>query len=318
MINSFSRSTPSLLNESFDDKTVSINVTGSCAWIAFDQTDFKGHNLTLLPGGVYGGLSGGPGGLYKSISSIRMVSTQQVHQMKQNQGNQDRKKLEEDVSGNTVARLWAFKTIGDILERAAENEITKVELEKAYSLGMKYNFLTPFTVMSFVSRNIYSTESDLNYIRDPVDPQNITYGDLSPIFYNGGLLEKWETLKKCEDPIICQGKYHFEIYNTESRDNNSKQFEGGNIVNCTGSITLYTKSNYSGEELMIESHDIYQLYHETNEQKIRSIQTKGECCWNLFDKLFFSGNPNRICGDKNEPQFEKTIGSIKRNAPSNT
>ena len=63
--------------------------------------------------------------------------------MKQNHGNQERKKLDEDVSGNTVARLWAFKTIGDILERAAENEITKVELEKAYSLGMKYNFLTP-------------------------------------------------------------------------------------------------------------------------------------------------------------------------------
>merc|ERR1712018_484178 len=294
-------------NVSFDDKTVSINVTGSYAWIAFEQPNFKGFNLTLLPGGVYGGLSGGPGGLYKSISSIRMVSTQQVHQMKQTNQNNVREKTEEDVSANTVARLWAFKTIGDILEKAAENEITKVELEKAYSLGMKYNFLTPFTVMSFVRRNLYSSESDLNYIRDPVDPQNITYGDLSPIFYNGGLLEKWETLKKCEDPIICEGKYHFEFYITDSRDNKTKHFDDGNIVNCTGSITLFTKSNYSGEVLLIEAHDIYQLYHETNEQKIRSIQTKGECCWNLFDKLFFSGNPNRICGDKNEPQFEKTI-----------
>ena len=309
-------STPSLHNVSFDDKTVSINITGSCAWIAFDQPEFKGHNLTLLSGGVYGGLSGGPSGLYKSISSIRMVSTQQVHQMKETNWNQGRKRTKDDVSGNTVARLWAFKTIGDILEKAAENEITKIELERAYSLGMKYNFLTPFTVMSFVRKNLYSSDSDLNYIRDPVDPQNITYGDLSPIFYNGGLLEKWETLKKCEDPISCQGKYHFEIYNTDATDNKTKQFEVSNIVNCTGSITLYTKSNYSGEQFRIEAHDIYQLYHETNEQKIRSIQTKGECCWNLFDKLFFAGNPNRICGDKNEPQFEKTIGSIKRNAPS--
>ena len=307
------RSIAALQNVSFDDKTVSINISGNCAWIAFDQADFHGNNITLVPGSGYGGLPGGPGGLSKSISSIRMVAQEQVNHMNSKNVVENQEQV---VAGNTVARLWAFKTITDVLEKAAGNEVTKVELEKAYSLALKYNFLTPFTVMSFVQRNLYSTEYDINYIRDPVDPQNITYGDLSPIFYNGGMIEKWEILKKCEGPIECEGKYHFERYNGNGVDNKTKQFEAGARVNCTGSITLYTKSNYAGEAFRIEEYDIYQLYHEANVQKIRSIQTEGECCWNLFDKLFFSGNPDRICGDKNKPQFEKTVGSIKRNAPS--
>ena len=194
-----------------------------------------------------------------------------------------------------------------------------MELERAYSLAMAYNFLTPFTVMNFVQMNIFMTESDIDYIRDPVDPPFITYGDLSPIFYNGGMIEKWETLKKCEPPIECEGKYHVERYNntTDDLDSKTKRFEVDNKVNCTGSITLYTKSNYTGEALRIEEEDIYQIYHEINGQRIRSIQTEGECCWNLFDKLFFAGNVERICGDKNESQSRITIGSIKRNEPNN-
>lgn len=304
-------------NVSFDDKTVSINISGNCAWIAFDRDNFNGHNLTLVPGSGYGALPFGHGGMSKSISSIRMVSKEQVSHAVNHKdvGYGLRKKQEEDKK-NTVARLWAFKTIGDILERASENEITKMELERAYSLAQAYNFLTPFTVMSFVQKNVYSTESDNNYIRVPVDPQNITYGDLSPIFYNGGMLKQWEKLKTCEPPIQCKGEYHFELYNTTAADNETNHTEIGNVVNCTGSITLYTKSNYTGEALTVKEQDIYMLYHKRNVQKIRSIQTEGECCWNLFDKLMFSGNPDRICGDKNEPQCQKTIGSIKRNAPS--
>ena len=312
------RSAHNLKNVSFDDKTVSINISGNCAWIAFSDANFQGNNITLVPGSGYGGLPGGSGGLSRSISSIRMVAREQVSRRSPKNMRYDVKdKTENSIASNTVARLWAFKTISDILEKAAENDVTKVELEKAYSIALTCNFLTPFTVMSFVKRNLYSTESDINYIRDPVDPQNITYGDLSPIFYNGGMIEKWETLKKCEPPITCEGNFHFERYeNTEGGvDNKTKKLEVDNMMmNCTGSITLYTKSNFTGESLKVEEEDIYQLYHETNVQKIRSIQTEGECCWNLFDKVFFAGNPDRICGDKNESQFEKTIGSIKRNA----
>ena len=72
------RSAHNLKNVSFDDKTVSINISGNCAWIAFSDANFEGNNITLVPGSGYGGLPGGSGGLSRSISSIRMVAREQV------------------------------------------------------------------------------------------------------------------------------------------------------------------------------------------------------------------------------------------------
>ena len=48
-----------------------------------------------------------------------------------------------------LSRLWAFVTIKEALERAADDSSTKEEIERAYSLAMKYQFLTPFTDMTF-------------------------------------------------------------------------------------------------------------------------------------------------------------------------
>ena len=319
MFNVRFRSTPTLQDLRFDNKAVSLNISGNCAWIACDETDYGGRNVTLMPGREYGGL---PGEIHKSISSLRMVAQEQVNQVYRNhaggnyQGHDNRVgKQPNDMAENSVARLWAFVTIRDILDRAAENDITKIELEKAYSLAMRFHFLTPFTIMNFVQSNLFTTQADANYIKDPVEPRFLTYGDLSPIFYNGGIIEKWEKLKKCELPIQCEGKYHIEKYidNTDKADNMTNGFEVDG-VNCTGTIKLYTKSNYTGEELRIEGESIYQLYHEINGQTIRSIKAEGECCWNLFDKLFFAArNIKRICGDEDEPQTRINVGSIKRN-----
>ena len=270
----------------FDDKTVSVNISGNCAWIAYEQVNFGygGDNITLIPDREYGGL---PGGLLKSISSLRMVAHKNTDHNRHANGNGNPKHDEKNeqpkyIAGNTVARFWAFKTIRDILDKASENEITKMELEKAYSLAMKYNFLTPFTIMNFVETNLFTTEPNIDYITEPLDPGfipiSITYGDLSPIFYNGGMMEKWEALKECKPPIDCEGKYHIERYtnHTDEIGNQTKQFAFDTKVNCTGSITLYTKSNYTGESLRIEQEDIYQMYHEINGQRIKSIQTEGE------------------------------------------
>ena len=46
-------------------------------------------------------------------------------------------------------RLWAFTTIKEALENAADNVSTTAEIEVAYSTAMKYHFLTPFTNMMF-------------------------------------------------------------------------------------------------------------------------------------------------------------------------
>lgn len=316
---------PSLRDIDFDNKAVSVNITGDCAWIACDKLNFSGPSLTLIPGRVYGGL---PGELHRSISSLRMVALEQVTRrnskaIKESKRSKKTRTKEQhkNISENSVARLWAFVNIRDILERAAENDITKIELEKAYSLAMKYHFLTPFTILNFVQSDASLTVSD--YIRESepngkvqslVSQADLKYGDLSPIFYNGGMIKKWEQLQKCEQPIVCEGNYHIEKY-INAKDNGSDAFH--DVVNCTGSITLYTKSNYQGEALRIEGESIYQLYHRTNGYRIRSIKTEGECCWNLFDeRLFNARKVERICGDKNIAHRRKNIGSIKRNQPN--
>ena len=236
-------------------------------------------------------------------------------------------------SENSVARLWAFITIRDILNKAGENDITKSKLDFAYSLAMKYNFLTPFTNLNFVQweeedeedsgfgaevreNHVEGRSSDVAYEDQILLLSILTYGDLSPIFYNGGMMEMWEQLQACEQPIRCDRKFHMQRYivaNVTKLEGSNETFVENDGVNCTGSITLYTKPNFQGEALTIEGESIFQLYHEKNGQRMRSIQTEGDCCWNLFDKRFFRAKTvDKICGGKNEPNWGKSIGSIKR------
>ena len=56
----------------------------------------------------------------------------------------------------------------------------------------------------------------------------LTYGELSPIFYaamddgldTSGLQSAGRILKGCEPPIICQGHFHYEVF----EDNENPEF----------------------------------------------------------------------------------------------
>jgi len=324
--------------------TVSASISGSCAFIAYEHANFGGRNLTLTPG-VFEYL---PAYMHR-IASVKCVSIPDsgvgslmgaaaaatadkdpegiVSSLESFLGSSG-KSLSPD---NSVARLWAFVTIKDVLERAAnDEETTKEEIEHAYSLAMKYDFLTPFTDIYFTTTfpKPPVAVGVLPEVVEPlVDPDSLiiqknllTYGDLSPIFYDsdpellavaagggGG------DLNHCEPPISCQGNFHFEVYVEQSG------FEPENEaikkhVDCNGTITLFTKPDFEGEALVVDNQSIHQLYHKVNSQRMRSIRSRGNCCWLLFDHRFFSAGSDleRFCGDKEQALRTTNIGSIQR------
>ena len=205
-------------------------------------------------------------------------------------------------------------TIKEALERAADDSSTKEEIERAYSLAMKYQFLTPFTDMTFngdpnanqTAVQISTLQKLVNYYLlmpkelDEISVTTVaffcrmlfqktvlTYGELSPIFYADEAAEDISSatglmgnLQGCEDPIQCQGNFHYELYAEEVSEESPSCPECLNsppgaepvkegFINCNGSITLFTKPNFEGEYLEVENVSINQLYHDTNSQRMR-------------------------------------------------
>ena len=172
-------------------------------------------------------------------------------------------------------------------------------------LALKYNFLTPFTDLNLVSSE---DDFDLNLVEPKADEllndRFITYSDLDPVFFSPDdpdLLRQWETLKTCTPPIRCEGHFHFEPFIEHE----------GNESNCTGHVELFTRPNYEGELLRVDS-SVHQLYHTSNSQRMRSIRGRGDCCWLLFDRRFFSGDVEKLCGDFDQPLRLTNVGSLKR------
>lgn len=86
-------------------------------------------------------------------------------------------------------------------------------------------------------------------------------------------------------------------------------------MNCSSTLTLFTKPDFSGEQLSVTS-SVHQLYHSSVSQRMRSLRAEGDCCWLLFDRRFFAGNAERVCGPVHEQPLRITnVGSAKRIAP---
>jgi len=285
--------------------------------------------MTLLPGG-YEAL---PAGVHKKISSMRIVAIESGSDPRNPSSRTPRKMMEgTSIPTNSVARLWAFTTIKEALENAADNVSTTAEIEVAYSTAMKYHFLTPFTNMMFFPApkhdptNRFQTEPAEEPSQRMLNSTEtiLTYGELSPIFYaamddgldTSGLQSAGRILKGCEPPIICQGHFHYEVF--EDNENHeflldSESYENSTSeMNCDGTITLHTKPEFEGESLTLDQ-GVSQLYHDFKSQRMRSIRSEGDCCWLLFANRFFAGGKvDRLCGNEEIALRLENIGSIER------
>jgi len=68
------------------------------------------------------------------------------------------------------------------------------------------------------------------------------------------LENQWNALKGCQAPIHCENNFHVEYYRTEEhfgRIGVNQDFNHGK-VNCTGSITVYTKPKFKGDDFTTE------------------------------------------------------------------
>merc|ERR550517_2091279 len=152
-----------------------------------------------------------PAAMHKKISSMRIVRIPEESNFKIIPRTPRMMMMDGGYNPpNSVARLRAFMTIKEVLERAADDASTKEEIERAYSLAMKYHFLTPFTDMTFNGDpNANQTAVQISTLQKMLFQKTVlTYGELSPIFYADEAAEDISSsatglmgnLQGCEDP----------------------------------------------------------------------------------------------------------------------
>ncbi len=79
------------------------------------------------------------------------------------------------------------------------------------------------------------------------DSTALTYGDLSPVLLSQAdddphARRQWEALRRCRPPVACRGNFHFELLQPEE-----------DAVNCSGTLTLFTKPDFDGDQLELKS-----------------------------------------------------------------
>ena len=90
------------------------------------------------------------------------------------------------------------------------------------------------------------------------------YGDLNPVFVgldDPDVARQWDALKECRAPTVCEGNFHVEYEEPPPGVDAGSSGGGGEeegesaawmSANCTGSISLFTKSEFRGEQLNSE------------------------------------------------------------------
>ena len=102
-------------------------------------------------------------------------------------------------------------TIKEALERAADDSSTKEEIERAYSLAMKYQFLTPFTDMTFngdpnanqTAVQISTLQKLVNYLLMPKELDEISVTTVA-FFLQDALPEDSADIWRAKPYILCR------------------------------------------------------------------------------------------------------------------
>eukprot|EP00096_Caligus_rogercresseyi_P005868 TRINITY_DN21916_c0_g1_i1.p1 TRINITY_DN21916_c0_g1~~TRINITY_DN21916_c0_g1_i1.p1 ORF type:complete len:866 (-),score=121.74 TRINITY_DN21916_c0_g1_i1:242-2818(-) len=295
-----------LIQYSFGNKAVSLRIEGNCTWTIYDEAYYSGRNITFAPG------------TYDIEAIQRHVSS-----LKRNCITQPESVFEYETENtdSIVSRLWAFLTIKDVLSALSERpeRLSLSRMNEASELSYKYHFLSPFIDLRLRAKGLRRDEvgEDDNLVEPNsetfIDNDLLTYNDLSPILSSlkdPAIVRQWQSLESCQPPVKCIGNFHIEQLEGRKRNDTLPD-------SCGGSLTLFTKPGFEGDSHEIR-YSVFQIYHRVSSQRFRSLFTEGRCCWLLFNKRFFAGNVEKICGDSRNPLRMKNIGSIKLIRPSSS
>lgn len=298
----------------FANQTVSMNVTGSCLVTVYSDVNYRGRNMSF-PSGSFEAIPP----MHKSISSIKLTPKEASEEGY----SIDKTKLEaeiDDQEPSMLERAWVLLKIRNTLQRLENRPefVTMSEIEAMANLSLQTSFLTPFT-------DLYLQDQSEALNPDQVEPSGtqliqdnlISYNNLSPVYFSmddPDIVRQWHDLKNCKEPVKCEGSFHFEQIPTEPHEFGDAKLNSM-IHNCTGSIEIFTKPDFKGDTVTVKD-SLYQLYHEESSQRMRSVRTQGDCCWLLFDRRFYSGDVDKICGSESQALRTKTLGSVKMIGPA--
>lgn len=318
----------------FGNRAASANVSGDCSWAAHTSAYYVGASVVLAPG-EYPSL---PREILRDVSSLKRLPLEDKSQdeaaaaSEENEaegGGKVSQGEHNSSSSSYLERVWAFVSIKDVLRRLdfRPEGVTSEDIAAATRLAVQNNFLTPFTEFRLLEEATNNATEDYDNMVEPgvpaldgnnhssliiVEDHLLSYSDLNPISTSlldddPALLRQWEALKGCEEPIQCEGDFHFELLLHEEDETD----EMLPINNCTGALSLFTRPDFEGDRLVV-SESVHQLYHSVNSQRMRSISASGDCCWLLFDMRFFSGDVEKVCGEFSQPLRLTNVGSAKR------
>ena len=313
-----SATTSNLARVGFSNRAASFEVIGECGWEAFAGSKFRGLGLALQPG-VYEAVPQ----LHRKASSLRKILPASKRRALSLHVHED----------EFVARAWAFLAIHAGAKELDSRPVVigTRRMTRAVEAAVHNHFLTPFTDLYLHEIELHSDALqretygyDYDYEVEPsnaslVEQNFMSYGDLSPVFVgldDPDLARQWDALKECESPIVCNGNFHIEFEQfprSEPEGDVDNEDAGASWMsaNCTGTIRLFTQSEFRGEELNSTA-SLSQVYHSLNAQRMRSIRADGDCCWLIFELRFFAGSVERICGSFEQSLRVANVGSVKR------
>ena len=307
--------TSNLARVGFSNRAASFEVMGKCGWKAFAGSKFRGFGLELQPG-VYEAVPQ----LHRKASSLRKILPASKREAAPS--------LHED---EFVARAWAFLAIHEAAAKELDSRPVVTEnrrMRRAVEVAVQNHFLTPFTDLYLHEMEPQPDAlhgGDYDYEVEPsnatlVEQNLMSYSDLNPVFVgldDSDLAREWDALKECEPPIVCNGNFHVEYEQlplSEGDVGNEQVDASWMSANCTGTVRLFTQSEFRGEELN-STESLSQVYHSLNAHRMRSIRADGDCCWLLFQLRFFAGSVERVCGSFEQSLRLANVGSVKRIGP---
>merc|ERR1712083_849153 len=111
--------------------------------------------------------------------------------------------------------------------------------------------------------------------------------------------------------------FNYEEYFEEKVSSENGTYTQSPIVNCSGNLTLFSKTYFRGDEVSF-TYDEQDLTQVSFDNKAVTASVTGKCCWIVFSNKEFTGNSKVLSRDESYTgvtslgQLFGEISSIRR------
>jgi len=209
-----------------------------------------------------------------------------------------------------MKKLHAFLNIKQLIKKSGEQN-----KEKALKLSLENNFVTDLTSLVVVRPDDERTVASLV---DPFSSSSETRfaGVVASSLQFDAYDYSYASISDDYDDSYEASLNIEELLNEKIIPNNGTNTSSP-IFNCTGNLTLFSKTYLRGDEVTFvsEKEDLAEISFDN---KAVSASVIGECCWIVFSENFFNGNSKVLSTEESYTgvtslgQLFREISSVRR------